>query len=225
MEGKSHFHNQLDALAVKVLRMALHAEAAVGAAFKSLTDNNAEQARQVIDKDREINILECQIDDDSLKLLALEQPVALDLRIIVGAMRIIVDIERIGDEAVNIAERTLLLSRLSPVPPRPLMAELAGQATSMFDKAITSFKDQNSALAREVCSMDERANALHVELIKEAMRRLQSGAGESASAERAMHDILVARSLERIGDQSTNIAEAVIFIVDGVSIKHHCQPF
>jgi len=225
MEGKSHFHNQLDALAVKVLRMALHAEAAVGNAYKSLTQNNPELARQVIEKDREINLLECQIDDDSLKLLALEQPVALDLRRVVGAMRIIVDIERIGDEAVNIAERTLLLTRLSPVPTRPLMADLAGQAFTMFGKAVSAFKDQNSALAREVCAMDERANELHVELIKESMRRLQSGAADNASAERAVHDILVARSLERIGDQTTNIAEAVIFIVEGVSIKHHCHPF
>ncbi len=225
MDAKSHFHNQLDALAVKVLRMALHAETACKNAFKALTGNDPELARQVIDKDREINLLECQIDDDSLKLLALEQPVALDLRKVVGAMRIIVDIERIGDEAVNIAERALLLSRLTPAPPRTIMTELANQVFAMFAKTVTAFKDNDSALAREVCAMDEAANEMHVGIIKESMRRLQACAGEGGSAERAAHDILVARSLERIGDQTTNIAEAVIFIVDGVSIKHHCLPY
>jgi len=225
MDSKTHFHNQLDALAVKVLRMALHAEAAIKSSFKALTENNADLARQVIDKDREINLLECQIDDDSLKLLALEQPVALDLRKVVGAMRIIVDIERIGDEAVNIAERALLLSRLAPVPPRSNMADLANQIFLMFGKAVAAFKESNSAMAREVCAMDETANEMHVGIIKESMRSLQNCETGGGFAERAAHDILVARSLERIGDQTTNIAEAVIFIADGVSIKHHCQPY
>ncbi len=224
MDPKSHFHVRLEELNVKVLKMALQTEHALKNACRALIDNNVDMARDVIDNDREINILECDIDEDSLRLLALEQPVAQDLRQIVGIMRIIIDLERIGDEAVNIAERALVLAGLPVEPMSGNLYKLAERVNAMFERAVTSYKDQKSESARNVCRMDEATNELHVRAIKDAMDTVRNP-GDGAGVERVIHDVMIARSLERIGDQTTNIAEAVIFIVDGVSIKHHCQPF
>ncbi|THB69892.1 MAG: phosphate transport system regulatory protein PhoU [Desulfovibrio sp.] len=216
------FEQELEDLRLKVLEMASYAEQALDKALRSLIERDTTLAQEVIDHDHEINQLECDIDDASLKILALEQPVAVDLRLIVGSMRIIVNLERVGDEAVNIAERTLLLAHRPALPFNHLLEEMAGICREMLKSAIKSFKDDDTELAQRVCDMDARANELDLSMIKKLIDYMLK---ETPAIERSVHTILASRSMERIADLSTNVAECVIFKVKGVDVKHHCNRF
>lgn len=218
------FQKELEQLKVKVLQMAAYTDRALERALASVALRDAELARQVIDSDREINAMECEVDNLSLRLLALDQPVAMDLRFIVASMRLVVDLERIGDEAVNIAEQAVMLSQLPQVNGASDLNALGAQVTEMYRTSVRAFRDQDPELARQVCAADAAADDLNMKVIKQSM---DSGAEECAltGLDRAIRTVMVARSMERIGDLSTNIAEAAIFVVKGVSIKHHCQPF
>lgn len=224
METRKRFHQELDALKNRILEMAARTEAALVGAVTILKTGDAALARRILDEDEAINAMECAIDEESLKLLALEQPVALDLRRIVGAMRIIVDLERLGDEACNIAEGVTLMASLG-CREDPKLTRLAEDVLEMFRQAVKAYSDDNPDQAMAVCDLDAKANELTMVVIKEAVGALEGDNQEPRAVEQAIHDILAARSLERIGDQTTNIAEAIIFIVRGVNLKHHCQPF
>ncbi len=219
---ETHLEQELANLKVRVLEMAAYAEKALDKSLRALTERDTQTAQQVIDKDIEINKLECDIDEMALKLLALSQPVAKDLRYIVGSMRIIVNLERIGDEAVNIAERSLLLSHRPPLPYSKQLDELSQIVLEMLKSAIKSFKDQDPELADQVCNTDERANELDLTVLRSLIDYMIK---ESPAVERCVHTVLVSRSLERVGDLSTNIAECVIFIEQGVDVKHRCHRF
>ena len=217
------FQKELEQLRVKVLQMAAYTERALDRAMGALKARDSELARQVIDSDNEINAMECEVDTLSLRLLALDQPVAMDLRFIVACMRLVVDLERVGDEAVNIAEQVLLLARLPFMPYARDIEVLSGQVTGMFRDAIHSFRDQNPDLARQVCSADALADELNMKVLKQSMDT-NGAACEAVSLDRSIRMVMVSRSMERIGDLATNIAESTIFVARGVSIKHHCQP-
>jgi phosphate transport system protein len=202
--------------------MAAHADRAVQMAVTGLLERDPKRAEQVIDQDSEINEIECQIDEFSLELLAREQPVARDLRFITACMRIIIDLERIGDEAVNIAEKTIFLSRLPEAPHNPAFEELIEITQNMLKGAIDSFREQDPDKALEICRMDNKADDLDVRVLKKTMDDMVA---EVTGVRRAVNTILAARSLERIADLATNVAESTIFIVQGVSIKHQCHRF
>ncbi|WP_243312259.1 phosphate signaling complex protein PhoU [Fundidesulfovibrio agrisoli] len=218
------FQKEMEQLKVKVLQMAAYTDRALERALAAIANRDAELARQVIDSDRDINAMECEVDNLSLRLLALDQPVAMDLRFIVSSMRMVVDLERIGDEAVNIAEQAVLLAQLPAMSNLPDLNSLGSQVTDMYRLGVRSFRDQDPELARQVCAADSVADDLNMKVLKECM---DAGAGEGGlnGLDRAIRTVIVARSMERIGDLSTNIAEACIFVVKGVSVKHHCQPF
>jgi len=218
------FQKEMEQLKVKVLQMAAYTDRALERALASIANRDAELARQVIDSDREINAMECEVDNLSLRLLALDQPVAMDLRFIVSSMRMVVDLERIGDEAVNIAEQAVLLSQLPLGGTQPDLNALGAQVTDMYRISVRSFREQDPELARQVCAADSVADDLNMKVLKQCM---DAGPGEGAVSglDRAIRTVIVARSMERIGDLATNIAEASIFVVKGVSVKHHCQPF
>ena len=218
------FQKEMEQLKVKVLQMAAYTDRALERALAAIATRDAELARQVIDSDREINAMECEVDNLSLRLLALDQPVAMDLRFIVSSMRMVVDLERVGDEAVNIAEQAVLLSQLPAMSNLPDLNSLGSQVTDMYRLAVRSFRDQDPELARQVCAADSVADDLNMKVLKECM---DAGTGDGAVSglDRAIRTVIVARSMERIGDLATNIAEASIFVVKGVSVKHHCQPF
>jgi len=218
----TYFHEQLDILRAKVLQMAAHAERAVENSFDSFLNKDADIAQEVIERDQDINALEVEIDNLSLKLLALDQPMARDLRFIVGCMRMIIDLERIGDEAVNVAERTIFMSNLTHQPVSPLMEQLTSMVRDMFRNALVAFKEGDPELAAHVCRLDANVDEQHFKVVKNAMN---VSSCDATVMERAIHRIMVAKAMERIADQSTNIAEATIFIVKGVSVKHHCMPF
>jgi phosphate transport system protein len=218
------FQKELEQLKVKVLQMAAYTDRALDKALAAIVQRDAALARQVIDSDQEINAMECEVDNLSLRLLALDQPVAMDLRFIVSCMRMVVDLERIGDEAVNIAEQAMLLSQTMPGPANADLTSLGEQVVAMYRMAVRAFRDQDPELARQVCAADSAADDLNMRVLKACMEP-ESLECATTSLDLAIRTVMVARSMERVGDLSTNIAESAIFVVKGVSIKHHCQPY
>jgi phosphate transport system protein len=220
MEEARHFHQELEKLKHNLLNMAALTERALDNALKAFLKRDSDLAQEVIEYDEEINLLEVEIDRLSLRLLALDQPMARDLRFIVGCMRICSDLERIADQAVNISERTLFLNQRSPLPRRQSVEGLAKISQEMLGKVISAFVDQDVEKAREVCRMDDKADDLNVKNLRHMIDYMLN---EVRAVERAVHMIIISRCLERAADHATNIAESVIFIVDGVNIKHRCQ--
>lgn len=217
---ESYFHSELEDLRIKVLEMAVHAQNAVASACKAVLERDGDLAQKVIDDDTVINMLENEIDAQCLRLLALAQPMAVDLRAIIGMQQISVNLERVGDEAVNIAEKAMFLASRPVLPLVTEMEELADTAKKMLHVAIMAFREGDTLMARDVCRMDQQCNAMDEKLLRDLIRYMK----EASASERAVHTIFVSRALERVGDLSTNIAEAVVFIVEGVTIKHQfCQ--
>ncbi len=213
-----HFDEELKGLKNMLLEMASAVEQAIARAVKSLVSREDKIAREVIDSDTAINKMEIEVEDLCLKLLALHQPMAVDLRFIAAAMKINNDLERMGDEAVNIAERAVDLIAQPPLKPLidiPRMAELAQK---MAKDSIDAFVNLDGVLAQDVCVRDDAVDGLNDQVFRELLTYM---IGNTATVERAVELILVARHLERIADHATNIAEEVIYIAEGKVIKHH----
>lgn len=217
---ESRFHSDLEDLNMIILQMATLAEKALEKSTQSLMERNDDLAREVVKQDRAIDMLEVEVDRLALRLLALDQPMARDLRFIVGSLRIAVELERIGDQAVNIAQRALILNSRPPLPRNLVMEQLAGTAMEMLHTVISSFVNKNTDIATDVCKMDDIADDLNYRILKDALAFM---ANESPAVERSVQTIIASRCLERVADQTTNIAECVIFMIKGVNIKHHCQ--
>lgn len=217
---ESRFHQELEELKMTVLQMAAFSEKAMEKALRALFERDIALAEEVIGRDQELNLLEVQVDRFILKLLALAQPMARDLRFIVGCMRIAVDLERIGDQAVNIAERAQYLSGRPPLPSFPATRELADTTMDMLRVALLAFVNLNVDQAMDVCQMDDEADELNVQSLKDLMDYMVN---DTPAIQRAVQTIITARCLERVADHCTNIAESVFFIARGVNIKHHCE--
>ena len=213
-----HLDLELDGLRDDLVRMAGLAEAAIGLAVKALVSRDAEMARQVIASDDAINTLEVEIDERCLRTMARYQPEAKDLRFLAMALKINNDLERMGDQAVNIAERTLELLKeplLKPLIDLPRMAELAQR---MVKDSLDAFVQQDVARAREVCRQDDQVDRLDDQIFRELLTYMMQ---DPRAITRAVNLILVSRHLERIADHATNIAEDVIYLTEGKTIKHH----
>ncbi|MFZ0942527.1 MAG: phosphate signaling complex protein PhoU [Syntrophobacteraceae bacterium] len=217
---ENRFHSDLEQLKMTILQMATLAEKALEKSIKALLERDDGLAKEVLDGDREIDLLEVEVDRHSLRLLALDQPMARDLRFIIGNLRIAVELERIGDQAVNIAQRALALNSRPPLPRNLAMEELGDTALDMLRTVISSFVNQDPDLATDVCKMDDIADDLNYRILRNALDYM---ANEAPAVQRSVETIIAARCLERAADQTTNIAESVIFMVKGVNIKHHCQ--
>ena len=221
MEIRKRFSQEMDDLKLEVLRMAALTENALTKALRAFFERDSDMAEEVVGADEEIDLLEVDIDKRCLRLLALEQPMARDLRFIIGCMRVCINLERIADQAVNIAERALYLNQRPALPHQPLMEQLAVTSVDMFKKAVSSFNTGNTQQASEVCHMDDAADELNLKILRHFVDYMVA---EVRAVERAVYSIIVSRCLERCGDHATNVAEAVVFIVEGVEIKHHCEP-
>jgi len=219
MQQRSHFTQKLGELRMQLIRMAALAEQAVQHACRAYLEHDTDLAESVIMNDQAINDTEDAIDAFNLELLALDQPMACDLRLIIGSMRITMNLERVGDEAVNLAHRALFLSTRHVLPDNPRMAQLCAHVQDMLGKAVRSLVDQDTALAGSLCAMDHRADELSLKVLKEAINTMVD---ETRIVERGVHVIMASRHLERIGDLSTNIGEAVVFIKEGQNLKHRC---
>jgi phosphate transport system protein len=217
---ESRFHQEMEQLKMTILQMAALTEAALKKAVQALFERDIPLANEVVEKDEEINLLEVTVDKHCLRLLALEQPMARDLRFIIGCLRIAVDLERVADQAVNVAQRAQFLSTRPPLPPNQAMEQLAETAMDMLSSVITAFINQNVSQAADVCQMDDNADELNVTVLKNLLDYMVN---EVPAVERSVQTIIAARCLERAADQATNIAETVIFMVKGVNVKHHCE--
>ena len=215
------YEQQLSQLRASVLEMGGLVEDQIAQAVRSLTERNATLAKTVIDRDHTVNRYDVEIDDLCLKLLALHQPAARDLRLITTALKITTDLERIGDMAAHIAERALELDAEAPIEPKaesmidlPLISNLV---RTMLHRALDAFVREDADLALEVCRSDDAVDKLHGQLF----RALLTFMGEDPSTiARTMRLLFVSKNLERVGDHATNIAEMVIFLVKGQSIRH-----
>lgn len=213
----THLHEEIETLKLKVLKMVAMTEDAVEKSIRAYVDKDLYLAEEVQDGDVEINRLEVEIDELGLRLLALEQPVAGDLRFILGCMRISVDLERMADEAVNIAERSIMLSSRPPLPFHDNVREMGGKALAMLRHAAQAFASGNVEEALEVCKLDSEVDVLNHRNMREVIEYMIH---ETPAIERSVHTIILIRRIERIGDLATNIAESVVFIARGVNIKH-----
>jgi phosphate transport system protein len=214
------FDQELEDLKQNLLRMAALAETAVRKSVVSVTTRNSELARDVITDDVNLNRLELEVEDKAFKLLALRQPLATDLRLIVAAMRIATELERIGDQAVNIAERALELNSRDPVELPVDLKTMADLALGMVRTSIDAFVQQDPRLAVQVCQRDVEVDLLDDEYIQKILDVMIE---ESRWVVRLHHYVIVVRNLERIADLATNIAEDIVFIVEGKVIKHRCE--
>jgi len=213
-----HFHEQLQHLKNTLIEMADQVENAIANAIEALVDQDKDIAQNVIDMDDKINMLEIRIDNESLKLLATQQPMAVDLRFITSAMKINNDLERMGDHAVNIAQRAAMLcsqNHLKPLNNIPKMAEIT---QSMVKDSLSSFVTEDVKKARDVCERDDQVDQLDALLFRELLSEMMN---DKENVPKAINYLLISKNLERIADLSTNISEEVIFIVKAKTIKHH----
>ncbi|MBU4448066.1 MAG: phosphate signaling complex protein PhoU [Proteobacteria bacterium] len=220
VELSRHFDRELENLKQDLLRMAALAETAVAKSVESVTNRDSDRAREVIIDDITLNRMELAIEEQAFKLLALRQPVATDLRLTVAAMRIATELERIGDQAVNIAERALELNSRPPLELPIDIKLMADIALGMVHTSIDAFVNQDPKLAIQVCQRDVEVDILDDEYIQ---KLLDGMIKESRWVIRLHHFIIIVRNLERIADLATNIAEDIVFIVEGRVIKHRCE--
>jgi phosphate transport system protein len=217
---ETHFQQELNKLKQNLLKMAGLAEQAINNAIEALVQRDTSLAEKTIAEDEKINQMEILIDEWCLKLLALHQPLAADLRFIASAMRINIELERIGDLAVNIAERVISLNQEPQLKPYIDIPRMAQITQSMVKDVLNAFVNGDAGLARAVCERDDQVDALNDQVFRELLTYMMA---DPKTITRAVHLIIVSRCLERIADHATNIAEGVIFMVKALVIKHHAD--
>src|SRR6266567_7970865 len=215
-----HFEEQLDQLRKRLLEMSGLVEFAIYSSAVALAERDEAQARHVLDNESRINNMQIEIDELATRLLALEQPVATDLRFITATIKINSNLERMGDLAVNIVERALSLMHepvLSTVVDVPHMANLV---ESMVRKALDAFVQKDAELARSVLVSDDAVDEMRDSIYRKLVSYMQQ---DPRSVPQGIDFIFVARNLERVADHATNIAEDVVFLVEGVDVRHHAE--
>lgn len=219
--GHRHFHEQLADVKQRLLDMAERAESLIDLAVEALHERDAEKAKVVIDCDAALDTLEVEIEQQAVALLALQQPMARDLRFIIGAIKVSSDLERVGDHAVNIAQATLrLVDTRAALPTGPEIDEMARRARGMLGEALDAFIRGDGALARSVCRADDAVDRL----MESAFRVLLTHMMEHPpTIGQAIQHLLVARNLERVADLATNIGEDAVYLAEGKQIKHHFE--
>lgn len=212
---------ELEALKKKLLKLSAIVEEVVILAVKSIAERDEKLAVRIIDEDIEIDRMEVELEEDCLKLLALHQPVAVDLRFIVAALKINNDLERIGDLAVNIAERTVFLTTREKVDSPLDLSEMAETVKKMVRKSLDAFVRMDEDLAHEVLVMEKGVDELHREMYGKIEGVIRSCPAEIQTYISLLN---VSRNLERIADHATNIAEDVIYLIEGKIVRHQKKP-
>ena len=213
-----HFEMELQALKNRLLGMGALVEERVHLAMQALMERRIEAAEGIIAGDAEVNDMQIEIDDRCLKLLALQNPMASDLRLITAAMKINADLERIGDQAVNIAENAVKVAAAAPLRPIIDLPRMAEIAEAMTRDSLDAFVRRDASLAREILARDDEVDQLKDQIFRVLLTHMMADPG---TIERALGLILVSRNLERIADHATNIAEDVIFVVEAKDVRHH----
>lgn len=215
-----HLQRDLEALKRSILDMGSLVEQAVASAVEALLEGNMDLAEAVIQGDGEIDSREIAVEEDCLKMLALHQPVAVDLRFIVAVLKVNNDLERMGDLAQNIAERAVYLSTHEPIGVDLDFDRLVESVRQMVSMSLDALVNQDPHLARKVCTLDDEVDDYnrHMYVVLQDLMHHKPD-----TIERAVHTLSVARHLERIADLATNIAEDIVFMVEGDVIRHHLE--
>ncbi len=220
LEPQRHFHEELGRLKQRLMAMSAEAEEAVGNAVSALLTRDRAKAHDVIRGDKTINTLESSIEEQDFRLIALHQPMAKDLRLIFAAIRIVGDLERVGDHAVNIAQSADRLTAYPHIVPEPEIVEMARLARKMLADALSAFVRSDAPLARDVCKRDDAVDALNDSVFRILLTHMME---DQRVIGPGMELLLVSRNLERVADLATNVAEDVVFLAEGKTIKHHAE--
>jgi phosphate transport system protein len=212
-----HFHEELEALKQTLLAMGGLVEDQIRRVMKALLERDDVMAQEVVERDRQVNTYDVEVDEQCVSLLALYQPAAGDLRFITTAMKIVTDLERIGDQAVNIAQRVLELNREPQLKPYIDLPRMAEQAQRMVKESLDAFVARDTALARQVCGEDSEVDLLKEQIFRELLTFMME---DPRTIPRAIRLILISRFMERVADHGTNIAEMVVYLVEGKMVRH-----
>jgi phosphate transport system protein len=215
-----HFVEELEQLKTKLLEMSSLVEAAIQRSISAVIHKDASAADEVFRNEARINEIEIEIDEFAINLLALQQPMAADLRLIVAALKINTDLERMGDLSVNIAQRARSLMEEPVIKPMIDIPHIAGLVQSMVRKALDAFVNRDPDLARSVLASDDAVDSLRTACYHELVSFMEK---DPQHIKQALDLLAVTRNLERIADHSTNVAEDVLFLVKGVDVRHHAE--
>jgi len=209
---------EINKLKKMLFEMASSAEEMIAKSIKALQENNMILAEEIIKSDDKVNKMEIEIDNQCIRILALFHPEAEDLRTVTMIMKINNDLERIGDHAVNIAEKVIYLADKPPVKPLIDIPKMAEKAIEMLQESLDSFVNKDAELAIQVCKKDDEVDALEPQIVRELITYMIS---DPQTIDRALTLIFIARALERVADLATNIAEDTYYIASGKILKHH----
>jgi phosphate transport system protein len=213
-----HFHDQLSALNRRLLAMSERAEALVELSVDALLTKDGGKAQAVIDADHELDVMEVELETAALELLALQQPMARDLRFIVSAIKITSDLERVGDHAVNIAQATQrLIAQHSVFAPDSTIEDMARRARIMLGDSIDAFLRGDGVLARDVCARDDQIDAMHESVFRVLLTHMMA---DPRTITPCVEYLNVSRNIERVADLATNIGEDAVFLAEGKNIRH-----
>jgi phosphate transport system protein len=212
-----HFEQELQDLKGKILRMGGLVEEQVKGALRALVERDSDLARKIIANDRQVNTLDVEVDEECLRLLALQQPAARDLRFITTAMKISTELERISDLAENICERAIELNEEPQLKPYIDVPRMANWSLRMVKESLDAFVNHDADLARKVCMDDDFVDDLTHQLFRELLSFMLEN---PQTITRAIRITFIAKYLERIADHATNVAELVVYMVEGKIIRH-----
>jgi phosphate transport system protein len=219
--GFRHFHEQLDHLKQRLLDMSERAEALVDLSVEALLHRDAGKADAVIEGDGELDALEVEVEGLAVSLLALQQPMARDLRFLISAIKISSDLERVGDHAVNIAQSAQrLVAMRSNITPDPEVEDMARRARLMLGDSLDAFVRGDGVLGRDVIRRDDQVDSLHDSLFRILLTHMLE---DATTISAALELFLVSRNLERVADLATNIAEDAVYLAEGKTIKHRFE--
>jgi phosphate transport system protein len=215
---RTRFHQGLEELKQRLLIMGGLAEQAVDRAVQAYVTRDLQMCHKVLEDEKTINASEREIDEIAVDLLAMQQPMAVDLRFLFSVIKINADLERVGDQAVNIAERVIDMSKFAVAELPVDIARMASIASGMVHQSLEAFIEEDADLAQQVLERDDMVDAINRDAFELLTQVMQSN---SSSTRQALDALIVARNLERVADHATNIAEDVIFWVRGADVRHH----
>ncbi len=216
-----HFQREIDKLKLQILEMCANVEDSVSDAVRAVETRNAALARSVIDHETQTNTREVNVEEECLKILALHQPVAADLRYLIAVLKINHDLERIGDLAAHIAQGALLLCDMPPIVIPLQLGEMAAKSQQMLKKVLDAFVNVDVAAARGIRLADAELDALNRAMAARLKAEITRRPDHLEPLLKLMH---IARHLERIGDHATNIAEDLIYLIEGKIVRHTVEP-
>ncbi|HEX4663277.1 MAG TPA: phosphate signaling complex protein PhoU [Terriglobales bacterium] len=215
---RTRFHQGLEELKQRLLIMGGLAEQAVDRAIQAYVTRDLQMCNKVLEDEKTINASEREIDEIAVDLLAMQQPMAVDLRFLFSVIKINADLERVGDQAVNIAERVIDMSKFAAAELPVDIARMASIASGMVHQSLEAFIEEDADLAQQVLERDDIVDAINRDAFESLTQLMQNN---SSLTRQALDALIVARNLERVADHATNIAEDVIFWVRGADVRHH----